>query len=335
MRHPVTLLGVVRVITIGCLALAWASAQDDTDASGQFYKVKNLVSDVTGQAPFHDAHLKNPWGLSKAPGGPWWVADNNTGVSTVYTGTGSIINLVVTIPPFNGTVPGSPSGTVYHPTLGAFLFCTEDGTISEWIGGNSAVIKFKQKGAAYEGMTLAVRQGAILIYVANGNDGIDVFDHNFKPVSLGTGAFTDPKLPKNVAPYNVQAIGHVIYVAYTGIGGNFVDAFDVNGHLMLRFATGAFLNNPWGIAMAPSNFGVASGKLLVGNLGTGKIAIFDPTNGTFHGFLNVSAGKPLVIQDLWAIAFGDGGSNGPTNSLFFTAGTGNYAHGTFGVITHL
>lgn len=154
----------------------------------------------------------------------------------------------------------------------------------------------------------------------------------YNPVALGATAFTDSRVPANSTPYNTQAVGSEVFVTFSGPGGNFVDQFDVNGNLKLAFATGAFLKAPWGLAVAPSTFGTLSNALLVGNLGSGTIAAFSTKSGKFHGFVQKAAATPIRIQGLWAIAFGNGGSAGSTNSLYFTAGPGGYLHGLFGVI---
>jgi uncharacterized protein (TIGR03118 family) len=327
--------------------------------SAQHYQQTNLVSDIPGLAVTTDPNLVNPWGLSRSETSPWWVADNGTGVSTLYNGSGQIVPLVVTIPPPpGGTPPSTPTGTVANvssdfniaperPAL--FLFVTEDGTISGWnpmVNPTNAVIVVNNSGSAiYKGMTIAQREGANLLYTANFFGGtVDVFDANFVPVNLGAGAFTDPSIPEGFAPFNVQNINETIYVTFAkqdaakadevdGPGLGFVDAFDTSGNLLLRFNSGHWMNAPWGVALAPSDFGKLSNRLLVGQFGSGQIATFDPDTGNFHGLLRGLHGQPLTIDGLWALAFGNGGAAGPTNTLFFTAGIDDEEHGLFGTIT--
>lgn len=303
-------------------------------AQAQFYQKTNLVSDVAGLASHTDSHLVNPWGLSVTPSGPWWVSDEGTGVSTLYNADGSIVPLVVTIPPASGTGKGTPTGTVYQPVPGRFVFVTEDGTISSWMGGSAAAIQVNNSATAtYLGCTLAARKGATLLYVANARGGIEAYDLNFKPVDLGSSAFVDPSLPAGFTPYNVQLAGARIYVTYNGPGNGFVDAYDVNGNLKLRLESGTFLSAPWGVALAPGNFGAFSNLLLIGNVGSGRIAVFNEKTGKFAGFVESAAKTPIKAPGMWALAFGNGGAAGPANTLFFTAGIRGYAHGLFGSIT--
>jgi uncharacterized protein (TIGR03118 family) len=227
-----------------------------------------------------------------------------------------------------------------------FIFVTEDGTIAGWSGGTSAVLKFTSPTpAVYKGATIAQVNGLNFLYVANFfNGSIDVFDTNYAPAPTPAGAFTDPQLPNGYAPFNVQNIDGKLYVAFAkqddakkdevaGPGNGFVDVFDSNGSLRLRLKHGQWLNAPWGVALAPEGFGKESGDLLIGQFGSGEIATFDPDNGNFHGLLRGTHGRPLQIDGLWALRFGNGASAGPLTTLFFTAGIDDEAHGLFGTIT--
>jgi len=320
-------------------------------ASAQHYQQTNLVSDVPGLAPVTDANLVNPWGLIASGTSPWWVSDNGTGVSTLYNGAGQKLALTVTIPtPLGGTPPSTPTGIVFNGSsdFGAarFIFVTEDGTISGWSGGSAAVLKFTSPTPAiYKGATIAQANGARFLYVANFfNGSVDVFDTNYAPTSVPPGAFTDPNIPSGFAPFNVQNIDGSIYVTFAkqsadkhddlhGPGLGFVDAFDPNGILQQRFRSGHWMNAPWGVALAPDDFGKLSGKLLIGQFGSGQIASFDPVNGNFQGLLRGRHGQPLEIEGLWALRFGNGANAGPLTTLFFTAGIDDEQHGLFGTIT--
>jgi uncharacterized protein (TIGR03118 family) len=330
-----------------------------TNVFAQHFQQTNLVSDVPGLAATTDPNLVNPWGLARSATSPWWVADNGTGVSTLYNGAGAIVPLVVTIPvPPGGTPPSAPTGTVFNGSsdfLGdRFIFVTEDGTVSGWSSGTSAILRVNQAGSAiYKGVALAQNNGANFLYAANFFAGtIDVFDKNYMPVTLAAGAFSDPLLPEGYAPFNVQNIGGQLFVAFAkqdedkkdevaGPGLGFVDAFDASGNLVLRLQSGPWMNAPWGIAFAPANFfnpsnnfliGI-SNTLLVGQFGSGEIAMFDLKRGSFAGLLRGSNGQPLAIEGLWALSFGNGAAAGPTNTLFFTAGIDDEEHGLFGKIT--
>jgi len=323
------------------------------------YLETDLVSDVPGLAAVTDPSLVNAWGLSRSTTSAWWVADNGTGLSTLYTGAGVKLGLTVTIPTsLGGTPPSAPTGTVFNSSAtdflaapgkpGRFLFVTENGTIAAWNSGTSAVTKVDWSGAAvYKGMTLGVRGAANYLYAANFFAGtVDVFDGNFAPVNLGPNAFRDWHLPKGYAPFNVQNLGGNIVVAFAkqspekfdevqGPGNGFVDIFNTDGVLQLRLHGGRHLNAPWGLAWAPADFGRYSNTLLVGQFGTGKIAAFDPTNGHFRGFLRGTDHKAIVINGLWALSFGNGASAGPANTLYFSAGIADEAHGLFGSLTVL
>jgi uncharacterized protein (TIGR03118 family) len=340
------------VLTLGamfCLA---------TGASAQHYQQTNLVSDVPGLAAKTDPHLVNPWGIARSQTSPWWVADNGTGVSTLYDGSGQPLSLVVTIPPPpGGTGPSTPTGIVFNGSSdfnvapgkpARFIFVTQDGTISGWnpaADPTNAIIKVNNSGSAiYTGATIAQRAGANFLYVANFHGGtVDVFDANFTPVTLSTGAFKDPSMPEGFAPFNVQNVNGTIYVAFAkqdedkedevaGAGLGFVAAFDPDGNLRMRLRSGQWMNAPWGIALAPADFGKLGNRLLVGQFGSGEIATFDARNGNFLGLLHGPQG-PLVIEGLWGLEFGNGSAAGPANTLFFAAGIDDEEHGLFGTIT--
>jgi uncharacterized protein (TIGR03118 family) len=331
-----------------CASLVLASAS----VFAQRYQQTNLVSDVPGLAPVTDPNLVNPWGLAASATSPWWVADNGTGVSTLYNGAGQKVNLTVTVPPpVGGTPPSAPTGIVFNPIAadfgGArFIFVTEEGTISAWSAGTLALLKFTSPTEAiYKGATLAQVNGVTFLYVANFFGGsVDVFDTNFAPGPVPSGAFTDPQIPSGYAPFNVQNIGGNIFVGFAqqdeekedevaGRKLGFVDEFDANGTLIRRFEHGPWMDAPWGLALAPNGFGKASGRLLVGMFGSGQIATFDPSTGEFEGLLRGLRGRPIEVEGLWALMFGNGGNAGPKTTLFFTAGIDDEAHGLFGTIT--
>jgi len=318
------------VVLLTCIG---ASAQDTTTNS---YTQTNLVSNLSGAA-HTDPHLVNPWGLSRTASSYWWASDTGTGVSTLYDGSGNVQPLVVTVPPASGTGAGSPTGTV---ALGStFVFVTLDGTISQWKSGSKAAIKVNHssKGAVYTGCTLAKDGTAEQLYVANANGSVEAYTTAFAPVTLAPGAFVDPNVPAGYTPYGIQSVGTKIYVTFApasqGAGMGYVDAFDAAGNLLLTLQRGKWMNQPWGIAQAPAGFGKFAKTLLVGNVGSGQIAAFNPSTGKFLGVLDNAAGAPIANPGLWAIYFGNGGLAGPTTTLYFTAGTNNYLDGLFGSIT--
>lgn len=327
-------------------------------AFAQHYLQKNLVSNVSGMAVTTDSNLRNPWGLSRSSGSPWWTSDNHTGLSTLYDGAGVTAPLVVTIPPAVQGQTGSPTGTIYNGSSdflldtalpAVFLFCTEDGTISGWnskVQPTSAVIKWNPgDGSSYKGMTSAVVRGLRYLYAANFAKGrIDVLDSQFKPVPLREGQFSDDDLPFGFSPYNVQLIGENLYVAYAqpqssggdanaGEGLGVVDVFSTSGKLLLRLEDGPHMNEPWGMALAPGDFGRFSHDILVGQFGSGQIAAFNAVTGSFEGILVDVASLPISIPGLWGLSFGNNGKAGSGNVLYFAAGMNDEADGLIGTLT--
>jgi uncharacterized protein (TIGR03118 family) len=327
----------------------------------------NLVSDVPGLAANLDPNLANPWGIAASATGPFWVANNGSGTSTLYDTQGNPQPLVVNIPapgdPLGAS--GAPTGTVFNtdPTgfvvsndsgsaPAAFLFAAEDGTISGWsprVDGTHAIIAVDNSsnpsidfGAVYKGLTMATdSNGQTLLYATNFSAAtIDVFNDQFQQVRV-PGGFHDSHIPFGFAPFNIRAIGDKLYVAYAmqdsdrhddfaGPGNGFVDVFGLDGTLQTRLVAHGPLNSPFGLVKAPANFGDFSNALLVGNFGDGQINAFDPDTGAFLGTLNDTAGNPIVVDGLWALRFGNGGSGGDANKLYFTAGIQDEQHGLFG-----
>jgi uncharacterized protein (TIGR03118 family) len=309
------------------------------------YFQTNLVSNTSGTATTTDPQLLNPWGISLIPGQDFWIANNNSGTSTLYDLNGNKnTGLVVTIPgatknPNGNCSPGCPTGTVSNANGtyfggGQFIFDTEDGLIANWTGAsNTAAVAFDNSasGAVYKG--LALLNGTSLL-AANFNSGkVDVFSSNFTLTAL-SGSFTDPNLPAGYAPHGIHVINGKIYVAYAmqdaakhdarpGSGLGQVDIFDMNGNFMSTFvAAGGHLNAPWGVVATPASFGAFPNAILVGNFGDGTIDAFDAT-GRFLGQITDSANKVLVNPGLWDMAFGEGGISGAPGTLFLTAGGSN------------
>jgi uncharacterized protein (TIGR03118 family) len=331
-RSRCTLVFLASLVILAGLIPSPASAQ---------YAITNLVSNQAGKAKHQDKALVNAWGMSFFPGNPFWVSDNGTGLSTLYDSHGVKQGLVVTIPPASGTGQGSPTGQVANGTsdfkiLGMpslFIFDTSDGTISGWNTGTSAVIAVRApSGTSYAGLAIGQNKGANFLFAADSvHNKVDIYDGSFKLV----GSFTDSKLT-GLAVYNVQNINGKLYVTFTdGFPGTkgAVDVFDTAGKLIKTFTKDTHLKGPWGLALAPKNFGLASNALLVGNLGDGRINAFNAKTGKFMTQLKGTTGKVISIDGLWALAFGQGGgTNGKPNQLFFTAGPNFYANGLFGVI---
>jgi uncharacterized protein (TIGR03118 family) len=323
------------------------------------FATRTLVADSGSGAEHVDARLVNAWGIAFNPTGFVWVANNGSATSTLYDGNGVPQTLVVAIPPGSAGV-SNPTGIVFNSGAAfqviqngvsggsAFIFASENGTLSGWspaVNRTNAIVAVDTGalGTAYKGLATATFAGASYLYAADFRNGrVDVYDSTWKPVTL-PGGFTDPGLPPGYAPFGIQAIGGRIYVAYAlraagsideikGAGRGIVDVFDAGGALVRRVASGGALNAPWGMAMAPANFGGASNMLLVANFGDGKINAYNADTGAFAGTLSRTGGAPIVIDGLWGIAFGNGVNNQPVNTLFYTAGPGDEAHGVYGRI---
>src|SRR5580692_9966627 len=310
------------------------------------YVLTNLTSNQKGKAKHQDPLLQNAWGLVYGPGSPFWVSDEWNGWSTLYNGAGVPQSLQVTVPPASGSGPGSPTGIVYNGSsefsidswATSFLFGTLDGTIQGWssVVPSTTLIAVNNSGnkASYTGLAITNKQSENFLYAADfNNNKIDVYDGTFTFVK----SFTDPKIPKGFVVFNVQDIGGKLYVSYVsakGAGGGYIDIFTESGAFVKRFTSGKPLNQPWGFAIAPKNFGPLSNTLLISNnTNTGTINGFNLSTGKFVGTVMNSSNKPIEINQLWAIEFGGGSaSNGKTNQLFFTSGPGNNVDGLFGVI---
>ena len=351
-RRPRAVLVLALVLGSALVAVSPLTA-----AERNSYTVTPLVSDQPGVAAHTDPHLVNAWGLTAGPvtatssaGTPWWVSDNGTDRSTLYDGSGVARPLIV-------TVDGGPTGAVFNATSGfllptggkaLFLFDNEDGEILGWNGaqGMTAIVVHPSVGGIYKGLAIADTTAGPRLYAADfHNARVDVFDTNF--VLQPAGAFVDPSLPDGYAPFGIQTIGDRVFVSYAkqdedaedevaGQGAGFVDAYDTAGNLLGRVAQHGQLNAPWGLALAPPGFGRFGGDLLVGNFGDGQInAYAELSNGRFEhrGELRGPDGKTLVIDGLWALQFGTGGTAGPIGTLFFTAGPDDETQGLFGSIT--
>lgn len=381
-------------------------------AFGQHYVQTNLDANTAGAAEATDSQLVNPWGLTRSSGSTWWVADNLTGVSTLYNGPGQKQSLVVTIPPPDPnnkkTPTGSPTGAVSNGSNTTFLldpkdparfiFATVDGTIAAW-NPNVAIAKGAvapsthavtvvktNDGSSYTGLTLGFIDGEPYLYAANFTKGrVDVYDSSFHRVHLRDKQrerdedqgddrsygdsddndryssedrpFVDERLPRDFVPFNVQAIGKDIAVTYVlhqegspfetdGPGLGYVDIYSSTGRLLRRLEHGNFLNAPWGVALAPLDFGRFSHDLLVGQFAgagttesSGYIVAYDLATGKFDGLLQDASGKPLSISGVWALSPANVSPSSadpdeaPAAEIYFTAAPNQGSGGLFGYLT--
>jgi uncharacterized protein (TIGR03118 family) len=352
-----------------CFFLGAARGQDQN----QHYMVTPLVSSVAGQAPVTDPTLKNAWGLSRSSSSPWWVSDDLAGTAKLYTGQGATIPLVVTIPSANGKSIGSPTGTIFNGNAKAFylqgsnaalfLFATADGTLSGWnqTAGTTAVVVVNSKGKdSFTGLTTGTTDrddaaSVVYLYVADfHNEMVRVYDSGFHEVKWLEDAFnrrggdgdgdSDTWRLKGLSPFNVQNIGGDIYVTYAkpdavrilnvpGPGLGAVAVYTPEGKLLHLLQSGPWMNSPWGLSMASSDFGAYSHDILVGNFGSGWIDAFDPLTGQHLGTLEDAKGDPIYIAGLWALSPGNDSKAGNATSIYFSAGPNKNLAGLFGTIT--
>lgn len=336
----------------------------------QAYAVTNLVSDGSVPATTTDPSFLNPWGISVS--GTWWISTANAGLNFVVPSTTDAISFKVTIPTASGSGTGTPAGSVTttgasgmvlsNGTKASFLFSTLDGGIYGWnskLGTSGAValvaINNSSAGASYPGLAI-LNSNATTSYILAPNFGtankVEVYDQNFHPATL-SGSFTDPNLPSGYSPWSIHILNNQVWVAYalrsssapylpiTGAGNGLVDVFDLNGNFVARAVTGGNLNAPWGVAFAPSTFGIYSGDLLIGNFGDGLVNVYNPTTYAYLGQLVDSTAKPLSYPALWDLLTGGtpilnstsvGGGN--LTTVYFTAGLTNEQHGLLGAINN-
>jgi uncharacterized protein (TIGR03118 family) len=340
--------------TAALLLLTLAAPVAARNPSGQnTYTVTVLQSNNT------DADLVNGWGITAGPPSfatPWWVSDNGTSKSTLYTGGGAKLGLIV-------GVPGGPTGTVFNLAFSGFnvtgssgsgssrfLFATEGGQVLGWISPGatpSAVPGFTSTdGAVFKGLAIGMDTAGWHLYATDFHNGkVDVFDSAFA-LDPDTSKFVDPGIPAGFAPFGIQNLNDHIFVTYAkqdadahdeidGGGLGYVSMFGTDGSFEGRVFSRGMLNAPWGLAWAPSGFGKFSGDLLVGNFGNGRINAFAPTSDGWVpvGPVKGTDHRPIVIDGLWGLGFGNGGAAGPLTSLYFAAGPAHETEGLFGSIT--
>jgi len=328
------------------------------------YTVVPLASDGFVQAPGSDENLVNAWGLALSGSGFFWVANSGTDTATIYTGEGVAQSLVVLLP-----AGARPTGASFYSGLNfilsdgtdegpaRFLFAGEAGQIFGWspvlsppgpVANAFLAVDRSASGARYTGLTLAVTGAGDRLYVTDfHNRRVDVFDGSFGPVALAAGAFVDPGVPEGFGPFGIRNIQGRIFVTFAqgdpagedavaGRGLGFVSVFDTDGTFLARIGTRGALNSPWGLALAPAGFGRFGGDLLVGNVGNGRIVAYQVSDDLLtvqpDGVLRGTGGRPIAVDGLRAISFGNGAMSVPLDTLFFTSGPGDGLHGLFGRI---
>ena len=347
------------------IAAAFLIAAPASALAGPYVQT-NLVSDIPGFAIITDPALVNPWGFSHSATSPFWISDQGQNAATLYTVTGqtnvSKVNInapsgLVMIPTTGGG-PQGPTGQVSSGNATGFLvanggngshanfiFGNLNGTISAWNTGPSAFVQTTVSGAVFTG--LAINQAQNQLYAANsaGTGGIQVFDSTFAAASLAPGAFATPATitALGLVTFNVKDIGGNVYVTYapsgrpaqtSATGGMGAVAVFTESGTLIRTIVNNQLASPWGVAVAPSQFGPFSGDLLVGNFSfvDSEINAFDPLTGMFVGSIPINTGAEGA-GGLWDIGFGTGGNNGDPNTLYFNDGIDGESKGLFAAIT--
>jgi uncharacterized protein (TIGR03118 family) len=327
------------------------------------YLQTNLAADQPGTALVHDPELIDAQGIAINPTGTFWLSARATDVSTVYSGDvtqpdGSLSPFVKSA--LTVKIPGgAPTGQVFNGSgdfvvssgpfsaPARFVFASETGHITGWNAAvpppppsRDAQLKASTPGAVYTGLAIGNNGSGNFLYAADFENGkIDVFDRTYTPTTLA-GSFADPTIPNAYSPINIQNLGGKLYVAYArqdgdgdglpGNGAGFVSVFDTNGNFLNRLVSGGHLHAPWGMAVAPANFGEFSNALLVASTGDGRVDAFDPATGSFLGQLRDPAGAPVTIDGLWGLDVGNGTVSGDRNALYFTAAPDDHQHGLFG-----
>jgi uncharacterized protein (TIGR03118 family) len=330
--------------------LGIASAQGQSNS----YKQTNLTSDTAGVAANVDPMLINPWGIAYFPNQPFWIADNNSGFSTLYNQNGIPSGQFLVPGPMGSTHTSTPTGIVANLGLtgftvnrmpSQFIFDAEDGTISGWNGIDPVTRKVDNSrfGAVYKGLGMVINESGTFLLATNFNSGnVEVFTEGFSPVAP-PGAFVDPSLPAGYAPFGIHLVNGQVLVTYAlqdqakhdpihQAGAGYVNLFDVDGNFIRRVASQGTLNAPWGAVIAPASFGAFGTKLLIGNFGDGTISVFDFTSGNFIDQIKDSTGALIVNASLWDMVFGGGGASGDPNTMYITAGLANEQHGLFASI---
>ncbi len=340
----------------------WLSASALTANAAPFddYVQTDLVSDMSGLAAVTDPNLKNPWGVSESSSSPLWISDQAAHAATLYTINGLTATqaggsppLVVAIaaPGPTGTVNNSGSSFVTTQSGGTsapahFIFANLNGGIYAWAkAGNPAMLEVMTAGASYTG--LAINQAQTQLYAANNvvGGGIDVYNGSFGFVETIATPMAISSL--GLVPFDVRDIGGVVYVTYAlpghvpetmAAGGEgAVATFSESGTPLSLSFTSPELASPWGIALAPANFGEFSNDLLVanfayGNLSSagGEINVYNPTTGAFIDTLD----SDPSFQGLWALTFGNNGINGGSpDVLYFTTGLNGEKDGLLAAIS--
>lgn len=320
------------------------------------------VGDAHGE-PLHQDGLKIVYlggplisyedGLANVTGQVYNAASDFPNQPVEFPVSGPASNLSKKSPVPIGTISGSAK----------FVFVTTDGTINAWRSGTAAsmdsavIVKdYSDHGRdqihslkyipAFTGVAISTNaQANNRLYVSDfQNNTIRVLDNQWADITANVPFARPAGMPPEFSPYNIQLLAGRLYIAFAALdpsgeepgtdapapGAGHVVAYDLDGHIVQEFADSGRLNSPWGVAIAPKNFGALGGALMVGNFGDGTIAAFDLTTGAFRDYLRDGSDKPISIDGLWGLVFGNGVSLGDADSLYFAAGPNGEQDGIFG-----
>jgi uncharacterized protein (TIGR03118 family) len=324
------------------------------------------VGDVNGQ-PLHQdglkiVHLNSPLisyedGLANVTGQVYNAASDFPGQPVEFPVSGAASNLSSGQPVAIGTISGPAK----------FVFVTTEGTIHAWRAstkesmdraiivkdysdlGRDQIRTLPQR-PAFTGVAMSTTaQQANRLYVTDfSNKTIRVIDNKWNDITASVPFERPANMPAQFSPYNIQYLDGRLYVTFAfldtnadepgedlpGPGNGRLVSYDLNGKLVQQFDEAGHLDSPWGLAIAPQNFGRFSGSLLVGNFGDGTTVAFDLTTRKFQDYLRDPKGAPLEIDGLWGFAFGNGVGLGAADSLYFTAGPNVEQDGIFGRIRY-
>lgn len=360
-------LVVRRIVLFTVVALSCILALAATPVLAQ-YRQRNLVSDKAGSARYTDPNLIDAWGMVALPNGSGFVVANAlSGTITFYAPNAKTLRPPVNVPPAPGLpagTPGSPAGLAANPTSefviskngksapALYLVSTLDGLICGWnpkvdtdnavvIIDNSTLTPFP---ASYTDLTMSRNKyGQMVIYAVDSgaaltqsNNDVEIYDSKFNLLRR----FTDPTAPSDMTAFAARIVNRNVYVTYAGFTppfGGVVDIYDTD--FLRRFAANGPegpLHAPWEAVLAPANFGWVSHQLLIGEVGSGDISVFNPTTGGYLGQLTDAHGKPIFIEGVWTLSFARPEPGDQSPHLYFTSGDAfppDYYPSLFGVIT--
>ena len=350
-NYRIYLFGAIALLAAGC----HTSTSPTVVAPSEFLVTPLTANTASYGAANIDTNMQDAWGLAfnTAVGYPW-IANRASGVATIYDALGVPKTIIYHVNGPGG-IKGDPTGIVINSASSAYpnafpvaaagtnaswIFSELNGAIAAVASGSAVdstyIVADQSANSSFTGLALVTGSSGPLLYAPNIKNGsVDQFDQNYNRTQFGGKYSTQGYTPFNVVSIDTQlfvtyakkdnSLGYPFVAIGPGYGG-YVDIYDLNGNFERNFITNDSLDEPWGVAIAPSTFGTYSGKLLVGNFGDGKIHVYDRSSGAFLGTLNDASGNAVSITGLWALVVYN-------NTLYYTAGPNSGKDGVFGTIT--